>query len=118
MPLHLPHTRWRVPEQFDGNFRPAVQAFLQQTGLYCLAHPDQFPYDRSKIIFMLTKPSGNTAKWAQPLNQRAKFITSFNSYFLDPERKGKAQQALHNFKQSGNRQYPGELYRGGLKENI
>ncbi|KNZ64310.1 hypothetical protein VP01_10420g1, partial [Puccinia sorghi] len=56
---------------------------------------------RSKIIFMLTNLSGDTAKWAQPLNQRvlnksnpdvtpltlAKFITSFNSYFLYPERK-------------------------------
>ncbi|KNZ64672.1 hypothetical protein VP01_10051g1, partial [Puccinia sorghi] len=36
---------------------------------YCLAHPDQFPDDRSKIIFMLTNLSGNPAKWAQPLNQ-------------------------------------------------
>ncbi|KNZ46836.1 uncharacterized protein VP01_6908g1, partial [Puccinia sorghi] len=73
------------------------------TGLYCLAHPDQFPVDGSKIIFMLTNLSGDAAKiWAQPLNQRvlnksdpdvtpptlAKFITSFNSYFLAPERKG------------------------------
>ncbi|KNZ51223.1 hypothetical protein VP01_403g2, partial [Puccinia sorghi] len=31
-----------------------------------------------------------------------KFITSFNGYFLDPERKGKAQQALCIFKQSCN----------------
>ncbi|KNZ44577.1 uncharacterized protein VP01_9006g1 [Puccinia sorghi] len=109
VPLHLPHTRW---------------PFLQQTGLYCLAHPDQFPDDRRKIIFMLTNLSGYTLKGAQPLNQwvlnesdldvtpptLAKFITSFNGYFLDPERKGKAQQALSNFKQSGNC--------GGLKENI
>ncbi|KNZ63257.1 uncharacterized protein VP01_11677g1, partial [Puccinia sorghi] len=86
------------------------------TGLYCLAHPDQFPDDCSKIIFMLTNLSGNTAKWAQPLNQQvlnesdpdvtpptlAKFITSFNGYFLDPEHKLKAQKALHTFKQSGN----------------
>ncbi|KNZ61030.1 uncharacterized protein VP01_14617g1 [Puccinia sorghi] len=38
--------------------------------LLCLAHPDQFPDDRSKIIFMLTNLSGDTAKWAQPINQR------------------------------------------------
>ncbi|KNZ59822.1 hypothetical protein VP01_1658g7 [Puccinia sorghi] len=70
---------------------------------------------------MLTNLSGNTAKWAQPLNQRvlnksdpdvtpltlAKFITSFKSYFLEPEHKGKAQKALCNLK-SGNRQYPRE----------
>ncbi|KNZ46344.1 hypothetical protein VP01_7346g1, partial [Puccinia sorghi] len=65
-----------------------------------------------------------------------KFIPSFNGYFLDPERKGKAQQALHTFKQSGNMEYYTQqfnvhaynsawsnhilvsLYRGGLKENI
>ncbi|KNZ47931.1 hypothetical protein VP01_6038g1, partial [Puccinia sorghi] len=29
-------------------------------------------------------------------------ITSFNGYFLDPERKGKAQKALRTFKQSRN----------------
>ncbi|KNZ44343.1 hypothetical protein VP01_925g6 [Puccinia sorghi] len=65
---------------------------------------------------MLTNLSGDATKWAQPLNQQvlnksdpdvtpltlAEFITSFNSYFLDPERKGKAQQALCTFKQSGN----------------
>ncbi|KNZ61688.1 hypothetical protein VP01_13701g1, partial [Puccinia sorghi] len=69
-----------------------------------------------KIIFMLTNLSDNTSKWAQPLNQwvlnksdldvtppiLAKFITSFNGYFLEPERKGKAQQALRTFKQSIN----------------
>ncbi|KNZ46630.1 uncharacterized protein VP01_7102g1 [Puccinia sorghi] len=32
----------------------------------------------------------------------AKFITSFNGYFLEPERKGKAQKALCTFKKSGN----------------
>ncbi|KNZ47464.1 uncharacterized protein VP01_637g17, partial [Puccinia sorghi] len=93
--------------------------------------------------------SGDTAKWAQPLNQRvlnksdpdvtpptAEFITSFNGYCLDPERKGKAQQALRTFKQSGNvESYTQQfnvhaynsawsdnilvsLYRGRLKENI
>ncbi|KNZ58907.1 hypothetical protein VP01_1836g8 [Puccinia sorghi] len=97
---------------------------------------------------MLTNLSGNTAKWAQLLNQQvlnksdpdptlAKFITSFNGYLLDPERKGKAQKALRTFKQSGNMEsYTHEqfnihaynstwsddilvnLYRGGLKENI
>ncbi|KNZ63085.1 uncharacterized protein VP01_11904g1, partial [Puccinia sorghi] len=66
----------------------------------------------------------------------AKFITSFNGYLLDPECKGKAQQALHTFKQSGNVEpYTQQfnfhaynsawsdnilvsLYCGGLKENI
>ncbi|KNZ57839.1 uncharacterized protein VP01_2060g4 [Puccinia sorghi] len=56
-------------ERFDGTCGPAMQAFLQQTGLYCLAHPDQFPDDHSKIIFMLNNMSGDTTKWAQPLNQ-------------------------------------------------
>ncbi|KNZ45288.1 uncharacterized protein VP01_8297g1 [Puccinia sorghi] len=63
----------RLPERFDETCGPASQAFLQQTclktSLYCLAHPDQFPYDRSKIIFMLTNLSGDTTKWAQPLHQ-------------------------------------------------
>ncbi|KNZ44094.1 uncharacterized protein VP01_9516g1, partial [Puccinia sorghi] len=52
-----------------GTRGPAMQAFLQQTGIYFLAHPDRFQDDRSKIIFMLTNLSGNTAKWSQPLNQ-------------------------------------------------
>ncbi|KNZ44848.1 uncharacterized protein VP01_8763g1, partial [Puccinia sorghi] len=74
------------------------------------------------IIFMLSNLSGNATKWAQPLNQwvlnesdpdvtpptLAKFITSFNGYFLDPERKGKAQKALRTFKKYSNQQYPGE----------
>ncbi|KNZ52127.1 uncharacterized protein VP01_3682g2, partial [Puccinia sorghi] len=60
VPTPLAH----LPEQFDGTCGPAAQAFLQQTGLYCLAHPDQFPDDCSKIIFMLTNLSGDTAKWA------------------------------------------------------
>ncbi|KNZ45509.1 uncharacterized protein VP01_8046g1, partial [Puccinia sorghi] len=64
-----------------------------------------------------------------------KFITNFNGYFLDPEHKGKAQQALRTFKQSGNVDYTQQfiihpynsawsddilvsLYHGGLKENI
>ncbi|KNZ44977.1 hypothetical protein VP01_8612g1 [Puccinia sorghi] len=69
---------------------------------------------------------------AQPM---AEFITSFNGYFLEPERKGKAQQALCTFKQSGNMDsYTQQfnvhtynstwsdnilvsLYHGGLKEN-
>ncbi|KNZ64181.1 uncharacterized protein VP01_10589g1, partial [Puccinia sorghi] len=59
-----------LPEQFDGTCGPAEQAFLQKTGLYCLAHPDQLPDECSKIIFMLTNLSGNATKWAQPLNQR------------------------------------------------
>ncbi|KNZ62109.1 hypothetical protein VP01_13124g1, partial [Puccinia sorghi] len=70
---------------------------------------------------------------AQPT---AKFITSFNSYFLNPENKDKAQKALDTFKQSGNvESYTQQfnvhaynsawsnnilvsLYRGGLKEKI
>ncbi|KNZ59433.1 uncharacterized protein VP01_1730g3 [Puccinia sorghi] len=59
-----------LPEKFDGTCGPATQAFLQQTGLYCLAHPDKFPDNGSKIIFMLTNLSGNTAKWDQMLNQQ------------------------------------------------
>ncbi|KNZ60381.1 uncharacterized protein VP01_15629g1 [Puccinia sorghi] len=65
---------------------------------------------------MLTHLSGNATKWAQLLNQwvlnesdpdvtpptLAKFITSFNSYFLNPERKSKVQKALLNFNKSGN----------------
>ncbi|KNZ43898.1 hypothetical protein VP01_9736g1 [Puccinia sorghi] len=83
------------------------------------AYQDLFLAYCSKIIFMLTKLSGEAAKWAQQLNQRvlnksdpdvtaptlAEFITSFNSYFLEPERKGKAQQALCTFKKSGNKEY-------------
>ncbi|KNZ61149.1 uncharacterized protein VP01_14464g1, partial [Puccinia sorghi] len=67
---------------------------------------------------------------------KTKFITSFNSYFLDPEPKFKAQQALRTFKKSGNvESYTQQfhvhaynsawsdnilvsLYCGGLKENI
>ncbi|KNZ64288.1 uncharacterized protein VP01_10462g1 [Puccinia sorghi] len=116
-------------EQFDGTCGPAAQAFLQQNGLYFLAHPDQFPDDRSKIIFMLTNLSGDTAKW---LNHST---NGFNIYFLDPEHKGKAQKAL-GIKQSGNvesytQQFNVQaynfawsdnilvsLYCGGLKENI
>ncbi|KNZ46492.1 uncharacterized protein VP01_7218g1, partial [Puccinia sorghi] len=50
----------------------------------------------------------------------AKFISSLNGYFLDPERKFKAQQALHTFKQSGNvdDDILVSLYCGRLKENI
>ncbi|KNZ63746.1 hypothetical protein VP01_11068g1, partial [Puccinia sorghi] len=71
-----------------------------------------------------------------PPTTLAEFITSFNSYFLHHERKGKVQQALHTFKQSGNMDsYTQQfnvhaydsawsddilvsLYRGGLKDNI
>ncbi|KNZ46175.1 uncharacterized protein VP01_7498g1, partial [Puccinia sorghi] len=56
--------------RFNGTRGPAAQAFLQQTGLYCLAHPDQFSDDRRKIIFMLTNLPGDATKWAQLLNQR------------------------------------------------
>ncbi|KNZ63554.1 uncharacterized protein VP01_11296g1 [Puccinia sorghi] len=82
------------------------------------------------IIFMLTNLSGEAAKWAQPLEQQllnksdpdvptlAKFITSFNGYFLNPERKDKAQKALRKFKQSSPTPSSSTLYRGGLKENI
>ncbi|KNZ59662.1 uncharacterized protein VP01_1685g6 [Puccinia sorghi] len=119
-PPHAPpstaHSLACLPKQFDGTRGPAAQAFLQQTSLYCLAHPDQFPDDHRKIIFMLTNLSGNTTKLAQPLNQwvlnksdldmtppnLAEFITSFNGYFLNPECKGKSQKALYTFKQSGN----------------
>ncbi|KNZ54264.1 uncharacterized protein VP01_2995g2, partial [Puccinia sorghi] len=59
-----------LPEQFDGTCGPAAQAFLQHTGLYCHSHLYQLPDDCSKIIFMLTNLSGNTTKWAQPINQR------------------------------------------------
>ncbi|KNZ49837.1 uncharacterized protein VP01_4754g3 [Puccinia sorghi] len=120
-PSSTAHLLVHLPERFDGTHGPAAQAFLQQTGLYCLAHPDRFPDDRSKIIFMLTKLSGNTTKWAQPLNQRCK---------------GKAQKALRTFNHSGNvESYTKQLnvhaydsawsdnilvslYRGRLKENI
>ncbi|KNZ55735.1 hypothetical protein VP01_2598g1 [Puccinia sorghi] len=44
---------------------------------------------------MLTNLSGNTTKWAQPLNQRV-----LNK--SDPDRKGKAQKALRTFNKSGN----------------
>ncbi|KNZ44437.1 uncharacterized protein VP01_916g7 [Puccinia sorghi] len=88
-PSSTTHPLAQLPERFDGTCGPAAQAFLQQTGLYCLA---QFPDDCSKIIFMLTKLSDDPAKWAQLLNQQvlnksdpdvtpltlAKFITSFN----------------------------------------
>ncbi|KNZ62976.1 uncharacterized protein VP01_12008g1 [Puccinia sorghi] len=115
----------RLPERLDVTRGPSAQAFLQQTGLYFLAHPDPFPDDLRKIIFMLTNLSGDTAKWAQPLNQRvlnesdpdvtppnlAEFLTIFNSYFLNPERKGKVQQALCTFKQSGNvESYSSSMY--------
>ncbi|KNZ61416.1 uncharacterized protein VP01_1402g3, partial [Puccinia sorghi] len=69
-PSSTAHLLARLPEQFDGTCGPATQDFLQQTSLYCLAHPDQFPDYRSKIIFMLTNLSGDAAKWDQPLNQR------------------------------------------------
>ncbi|KNZ47521.1 uncharacterized protein VP01_6336g1 [Puccinia sorghi] len=65
-PHRIPHQQPPNPQtqQFDGTHGPAAQAFLQQTGLYCLAHPDRFPDDYSKIIFMLTSLLGNTSKWA------------------------------------------------------
>ncbi|KNZ64605.1 uncharacterized protein VP01_10103g1 [Puccinia sorghi] len=98
MPLHLQHTRWRAslsdlmelvdqPRKLSSN-RPAS------------THPDRFPDDCRKIIFMLTNLSESDPD-VTPLTL-AKFITSFKGYFLDPERKGKAQQALCIFKQSGN----------------
>ncbi|KNZ46755.1 uncharacterized protein VP01_6991g1, partial [Puccinia sorghi] len=140
-PPHAPsspaHLLVRLPERFDGTRGPATQAFLQQTGLYCPAHPDKFPDDHSKIIFMLTNLSGDTAKWAQPLNQwvlnesdpdvtpptLAKFITSFNGYFLDPERKGKAQHSLYTFKQSvkvdsSTQQFNVHAYNSAWSDNI
>ncbi|KNZ62618.1 uncharacterized protein VP01_12480g1, partial [Puccinia sorghi] len=71
LPVHssTAHLLARLPERFDGTCGPVTQAFLHHTGLYHLAHADQFPDDRSKIIFILTKLSGNFAKWAQLLNQ-------------------------------------------------
>ncbi|KNZ63925.1 uncharacterized protein VP01_10847g1, partial [Puccinia sorghi] len=102
-----------------------AQAFLQQTGLYCLAHPDRFPDDRSKIIFMLTNLSGDAAKWAQLLNQRvlnksdpdvtpptlAKFITTIRKRGVLPAvQRPRLQFHLERPLVS--------LYRGGLKENI
>ncbi|KNZ47020.1 hypothetical protein VP01_674g3 [Puccinia sorghi] len=84
--------------------REALKNRIVQRRNSDLNNPDRFPDDRSKIIFMLRKLSGDTAKWAQPLNQwvlnksepdvtdppltLAKFITSFNGYFLDPEHCG------------------------------
>ncbi|KNZ60589.1 uncharacterized protein VP01_1532g8, partial [Puccinia sorghi] len=76
-PSSTAHPLAHLPEQFDGTH--------------------QFPDDCSKIIFMLTNLSGDTTKWAQPLNQwvlnksdpdvtpptLAEFITSFNGYFLN-----------------------------------
>ncbi|KNZ47318.1 hypothetical protein VP01_6511g1, partial [Puccinia sorghi] len=66
----------------------------------------------------------------------AKFITSFNIYFVKPERKGNSQKSLRAFKKYSNMEsYTQQfnihtydstwrdnilvsLYRGGLKENI
>ncbi|KNZ50075.1 uncharacterized protein VP01_4610g2, partial [Puccinia sorghi] len=112
-----------------------VQAFLQQTGLYCLAHPDRFPDDCSNIIFMLTKLSDDTTKWAQPLNQwpNSSPVSTATSLTL---RARVRPSKLSNFKKSGNVDSYTEqfnihtynsawsdnilvsLYRGGLKENI
>ncbi|KNZ49125.1 hypothetical protein VP01_519g4 [Puccinia sorghi] len=73
-----------LPERFDGTHGPIAQAFLQQTSLYFLAHPDQFSDE------------------ATPPNGTNRSTSGFNSHFLKPESKGKAQQALRSFKQSGN----------------
>ncbi|KNZ51007.1 uncharacterized protein VP01_4136g1, partial [Puccinia sorghi] len=59
-PSSTAHPLAHLPERFDETREPAAQAFLQQTSLYCLAHPDQFPDDRSKIIFMLTNLPGKS----------------------------------------------------------
>ncbi|KNZ50527.1 uncharacterized protein VP01_436g2 [Puccinia sorghi] len=85
-PSSTAHPLAHLPEQFDGTCGPAAQAFLQQTGLYCLTHPG-FPDDHRKIIQTFR----------------------FNGYFLDPEGKVLHPAVQHPRLQFClEQQYPGE----------
>ncbi|KNZ43834.1 hypothetical protein VP01_9817g1, partial [Puccinia sorghi] len=86
----------------------------------------------SKLMFLLGNLTGDAAKWAYPFNHQLlhkndpgvtaptleQFSASFSRYFLDPERKSKAERALQTIRQTSSvmaytQQFNLQVYKSG-----
>ncbi|KAH9446988.1 hypothetical protein Pst134EA_028972 [Puccinia striiformis f. sp. tritici] len=99
-----------LPTKFDGTRGDKAEAWVRQIGTYIIAHPDEFPDDRSKILWSLSYLEGPALIWAGQFSDRLfraeevkydeDFAVGFSSMYLDSEKKTKSEAAIRKLKQT------------------
>ncbi|KAH9471171.1 hypothetical protein Pst134EA_005079 [Puccinia striiformis f. sp. tritici] len=99
-----------LPDKFNGTRGDKAAAWVKQIGIYIFGHPDQFPDNRTKLVWSLSYLEGPALEWSGQFhdklfrNKEVKydedFGAAFTSMYLDTKRKTRAKAALRKLKQT------------------
>ncbi|MBW0584058.1 hypothetical protein O181_123773 [Austropuccinia psidii MF-1] len=106
----------KAPDSFDGTQAHKLSGFIQYCQLILHNDPENFFFDRKKVVYSTSFLTGKAGKWIEPylssisnedpsylLNNWQLFRTQLLTFFGDPNEVRKAEKELDNLrmKESG-----------------